>query len=456
MPVQPHAPQGQPGAQQPKPEDQQSGSYTLLRMPNFFVHGFRHTAGVEGGRKKSDSLIERLRWTALEKERLMAEQTRLLPEVTKDSTQRREVIPPLPLEIFVVAVVVCLALAIQAWNLFNYPAYTTEEGQYMANAWAVLHGQLEPYTYIYDHPPDGWFQITVWWLLTGGPVHFGNAINDGRGLMLGLTAASSILLYLITRRLSGSWSAALLALTIYSLSPLGLAYRREVLLDSIATFWLLLALYLIIATKSNLRSFMFAAVSLGIAILGKENFILFLPALLYAVWLCATPFQRKFSVITFLYVTLAIVLGYVLFAALKGELFPPGVLPWDKGQHPSLIGSLANQWQMPLVGGQFSDSWNTWMQSDKLLFVGAALPCLSTCWVAYSIVLGCSQHCWRQAAGFFCLAVVLSTPTILCRCCLFWHSILSWRSAYCACNGCPWREGWVSALPGCCSVSCWS
>ncbi|MBV9232294.1 MAG: glycosyltransferase family 39 protein [Chloroflexi bacterium] len=374
VPIQSRAPQEQPGEQQQqqKPEDQ-SGSYTLLRMPNFFVHGFRHAAGGEGDRKKSDSLIERLRWDSLEKERLMAEQTRLLPEEARVSTQRSEMIPPLLLEFLLIALVLGIALAVQAWNLFNYPAYTTEEGQYMANAWAVLHGQLEPYTYIYDHPPVGWFQIAVWWLLTGGPANFGNAINVGRVLLLELTLASSILLYLVTKRLSGSWSAAFLALTIYSLSPLSLAYHREVLLDSIATFWLLLSLWLIIAAKSDLRSFVLAAVALGIAILSKENFILFIPALLYGVWLCATPFQRKFSVITFLYFTLAIVLGYVLFAALKGELFPPGVLPWDREQHPSLIGSLADQWQMPLVGGQFSDSWNTWMQSDKLLFAGGSI-----------------------------------------------------------------------------------
>ncbi len=75
-------------------------------------------------------------------------------------------------------------MIVQAFNLFNYPTYTPEEGNYMANAWALLHGSIVPYVYTYDHPPLGWLQIAIWTQLTGGIVSFGNAINSGRILML--------------------------------------------------------------------------------------------------------------------------------------------------------------------------------------------------------------------------------------------------------------------------------
>jgi 4-amino-4-deoxy-L-arabinose transferase-like glycosyltransferase len=184
--------------------------------------------------------------------------------------------------------------------------------------------------------------------------------------MLVLTIASSLLLYLITSRMSGSRSAALLAMVLYSLSTLSLIYRREVLLENIGIFWLLLSLCLITTGKSRLQTFVLAAVALGIAILTEEVFLCFLPVMLYAVWLYATPFQRKFSLLTFLYIVLVIASIYVLLALLKGELFPPGLLPGDKGPHVSLIGAILQKWQVPLVVGQFTESWNTWLQAAWL------------------------------------------------------------------------------------------
>src|ERR1700740_3005879 len=43
------------------------------------------------------------------------------------------------------------------YHLFLYPLYTTDEGIYVEQAWAVLReGRLSPYTYFYDHAPGGW------------------------------------------------------------------------------------------------------------------------------------------------------------------------------------------------------------------------------------------------------------------------------------------------------------
>lgn len=390
-----------------KPE-KDPGNVTLFRTANFFVHAFTPVVKTGTLQKASgnETILERLRWTSTEKERLMAAQTRLLPQVdTVSASQLHEISIPLGLEVLAVTLVLCITLVVQAINLFNYPAYAANEGNLMANAWALLHGQITPYVYTYDQPPIGWLQIAGWLQLTGGTTSFGNAINSGRVLMLVLAIASSLLLYLITSRMSGSRSGALLAMVIYSFSTLSLIYRREVLLDNIGIFWLLLSLCLITTGKSRLRTFVLAAVALGIAILTDEVFLFFLPVMLYAVWLYATPFQRKFSLLTFLYIVLVIASTYVLLALLKGELFPPGVLPGDKGPHVSLIGAILQNWRAPLDGEQFAESWNTWVQVAWLfLAVGIVTTFIN--------ILGGTVNRFQLLAGLlaatFCIVLLSS------------------------------------------------
>jgi len=358
-----------PGPGTPQRESESDpASVTLFRTGNFFVHAFTPRLRTGTLRKASKdvgnvTLLERIRWTSAEKQRLIEAQTRLLPDVdTFNVAQWREIAIPAWLEGLVVALVLCATLVVQAFSLFNYPAYSSDEGNFMANAWALVQGKIAPYTYTYAHPPLGWVQLAAWAKLTGGIASFGNAIDSGRVLMLVLATASSLLLYLITSRMSGSRSAALLVLIIYTLAPLSLTYRHEVLLDNIGTFWLLLSLCLITTGKSRLGTFVLAAASLGIAILTKGVFLIFIPVMLYAVSLYATHFQRKFSLVAFVYITLATASAFVLLALLKGELLPAG-------SHPSLIGALLQQLQAPTVSGQFSMSWNTWMQADMVFLL---------------------------------------------------------------------------------------
>src|SRR5215469_2644310 len=358
---------GEPQAPQQESE-RDPANITLFRTGNFFLHAFTPRLRTGTLRKTSKdvgnvTLLERIRWTSAEKQRLIEAQTRLLPDVdTFNAAQWREIAIPLWLEGVVVALVLCATLVIQAFSLFNYPAYSPNEGNFMANAWALLQGKIAPYMYTYAHPPLGWVQIAAWAKLAGGIASFGNAINSGRVLMLVLATASSLLLYLITSRMSGSRSASLLAMIIYTFSPLSLTYRHEVLLDNIGTFWLLLSLFLITTGKSRLGTFVLAAASLGIALLTKEVFLIFIPVMLYAVSLYATQFQRRFSLVAFVYITLATASALVLLALLKGELLPAG-------SHPSLVGALLQQLQAPMMSGQFSMSWNTWMQADMVFLL---------------------------------------------------------------------------------------
>lgn len=366
-------------AETPRPgaeEKLDPGNVTLYRNNRFFVHAVvpdshRHNVQQAGG---NTSLLEQIRWISAEQLRVSKIKTRLLPRIELFNPAQKNAVPiPLWLEGVVVLVLLSLGLGAHAFNMFNYPQYGPDEGAYMANAWAIMHGHLQPYPYTYDHPPLGWIQLAVWTLLTGGFFSFETAINSGRVLMLLLAIASGLLVYLITCRLSGSRSAGLLAMTIYILSPLSVTYQREILLDNIGTFWLLLSVFFVVRGNSRLRNIIFSALALGIAILSKEVFLIFTPVMLYGVWLFATRFQRKFALVAFCYIVLSLSSAYALLAILKGELLPTGLLPGDTHAHPSLLGTLLQQVQYVPNMGDFATSWNTWIRLDQPLFIAGGI-----------------------------------------------------------------------------------
>jgi cellulose synthase/poly-beta-1,6-N-acetylglucosamine synthase-like glycosyltransferase len=395
-PALPSAPQPwQPSAPGQKP----ASRMTLVRTANFFVHAFAPGAQADslaGTGAGASPLNRTTGWVLAERQRLLRATTRMLPrrETFKLSylAQQRDI--PLPgwMEALAVVLLLGAALAFQALNMFHAP-YTADEGTLMANAQAILHGKITPYTYDYSQPPLGWIQIAGWLKLTGGIASFGNAINSGRVLMLILAGASSLLLYLITSHLSGSRSAALLAMVLYTLSPLSLLYRDQVLPYNIGVFWLLLSLWLVANSKSRLGAFILAAAALGIAILSDGVFLVFLPAMLYAVSVCATSFQRKFSKVAFAYFTLAVSSVYVLLALLKSEFLPSGnplahpsllgtLLPMLRNNYlpsgnvladPSLIAAFFLKTQVPLADQQSGAIWQGWLHADlPLIAAGTA------------------------------------------------------------------------------------
>ena len=378
-----------------QPEQDKAASLTLVRASNFFVDAFApplqaNSPAITG---LEASLLEGTGRNSAEKRRLpQAASTSLLHHsdtFTRARGERRVI--PLPgwLEGLGVVLILGASLVFQALYMFH-ARYEAAEGTLMANTQAILQGKITPYAYDYSLPPLGWIQIAAWVKLTGGIASFGNAINTGRVLMLVMAGTSSLLLYLVTSRLSGSRGAALLAMVLYTLSPLSLFYRDQVLPYNIGTFWLLLSLWLVTTSKSRLGMFALAAAALSIAVLSDGLFLIFLPVMLYAVAVYATPFQRKFSQVAFAYVTLAIGSVYVLLALLTGEFLPSS----NSLAHPSLIGTafltlssgflpsgnfLANpsliaafflKTQVPLADQQSSAIWQTWLQRD-LLFIAA-------------------------------------------------------------------------------------
>ena len=345
------------------------GHIVLHRSPNFYVR----TTNRRG--QRPNPLRRRTGQTTLlpkvmpeQERRVVASQTRLMPKVAPINPFPKHAFPvPLWLEALVVAIGLIAAVATHAFHLISFPHYELDEGTYMASAWAIVHGMIEPYPYGYGHPPAGWIQIAAWVQMTGGFFTFGNALNSGRVLMLVYATGSSLLVYLIIRRLLGSRSAALLALVIFSLSPLSIVFQRQIFLDNIGTFWLLLAIYLLVIGNSRLQYIVFSAISFGLAMLSKEIFVLFIPVMIYTLWLHTTHFQRKFAFVAFTYTVIGMGSIFVLMALLKGELLPYGILPWDQHPHLSMFDTYLSQVQRSQSEGSFSVSWNEWNNDDRVL-----------------------------------------------------------------------------------------
>jgi 4-amino-4-deoxy-L-arabinose transferase-like glycosyltransferase len=382
--------------QQPAAPD---GNVILYRGQHFFVSTVARPAPRRAGssQRPTGYTAPLRRARPPQKERIAYSQTRLMPQVDLEAPTRRKGIPiPAWLETCIVVIGLLISLATHAVNMFNFPLYELDEGTYMSAAWSIQHGQLWPYAYGYGHPPAGWIQLAFLLNFVGGLFSFGNSINTGRVLMLFYSTGMALLIYLIVRRMTASRTMALVGLLIFAFSPMSITYTREVLLDNIGAFWFMLSLYLLVISESRLLYITLAAITFGIAILSKETFVFFIPGMIYGVLLNTTRFQRKFALVAFIYAFIALGSSFVLMAILKGELFPPGWLPWDHHQHLSLIGTYAGQVGRGQNQGSIQQSMNQWIQSDAVLFfvsVGA---------IAFNVVVGW----WKRKQFLFAFLAI--------------------------------------------------
>ena len=274
------------------------------------------------------------------------------------------------------------------YHLFIYPLYITDEGIYMEQAWSVLReGQLSPYTYFYDHAPAGWLFIAAWATFLPHQFQtFGNAINTGRVLMLLVHLVSVFLLFQITRRLSGSLFAAVVACFLFNLSPLAVYYQRQVLLDNLMVFWLLLSLYLATSDDRRILTPLFSGVALGVSVLTKENAIFFIPVVGYLLYSKVRQQHNYRFVLSFwLFGVLSVTSFYFLFAVLKNELLPSH-FSFNLNQPPAdHVALLYTIWQqLHRSQGSILDphslfwtfSLGAWLPKDTFLLVGGILATL--------------------------------------------------------------------------------
>jgi endoglucanase len=282
------------------------------------------------------------------------------------------------IERLAIGTVLLVAALFTGFNMFRFPNYEPDEGTYMGSAWALFEqGNLSYYTYTYDHPPFGWFQIGAWAKLVGGFLAFGTSVNTGRALMLVVAVLSTLLIFLIVRRATESVPAALLAAVVFAVSPLGVGLHRQVWLDNVATLWLLASLFALLAAEGRLGRIVLSAFAFGLAFLSKEIMVVFLPGMLYLAYSKARITHRDFAVILWGGVAAFAMSLFAVLALLKDEFLPPGVLWSSPEPHVSLLETF--RYQASRGGGgssifslesDFRTFFAQWIEADALLILG--------------------------------------------------------------------------------------
>jgi hypothetical protein len=296
---------------------------------------------------------------------------------TKGAASLGEV--PLPLKKALAAradLLVLLALLVgiglvQATNMLHWPNTQFDEGTYVANAWAVEHGALAPYTYSYGHPPLAWLLIALWTWAHGLVSDGSYSLDTGRQLMFLVTMVSCSLVFVLARRLDMGRAFAAVAVLLFALSPVALYYHRAVLLDNIAIAWALAAFVLALTPRRRLWAFAGSGACFALGVLSKETILVVLPALLLAAARNADQRTRRYCITLFGSFFGLLALTYPLYATLKGELLP------GEG-HVSLVGyTIVQLFTRETTGSLFDPGSEThaiinyWLQLDPWLIAAA-------------------------------------------------------------------------------------
>ncbi len=270
-----------------------------------------------------------------------------------DRSRRR-----LPADRLLLAASMAAAAVLGALNFSNFPIYSEDEGVYTMQAWSVLHGQLSPYTYWYDHPFLGWVQLAPF-LTLGRALHLGNTfVAQTRLVSLVAVVLDAGLVYLIARRLRLRQAAAVLAVALFVLSPTAQDDMRKVFLDNVATPWVLAAVALALSPRRFTWHHTAAGACFAIAVLSKETTFLLAPVVLIAIRGNAEPRLRGLAQ-TCAAVAFGVVAGlYPLYALFRGELFPSAskvsimhALKWQTSQrHYAVARWLAHDRELIVAG----------------------------------------------------------------------------------------------------------
>jgi 4-amino-4-deoxy-L-arabinose transferase-like glycosyltransferase len=306
-----------------------------------------------------------------------------------------------------ILIVLCMAsgAVTHAYHVFLYPLYTTDEGIYMQQAWSVLkEARLSPYTYFYDHAPAGWLMIAAYALALPMQLQtFGNAINTGRLLMVLVHVANVFFLFQIAYRLSGRRLAAVVACFLFNFSPLAVFYQREVVLDNLMVFWILLSVYLLTREDRRVVTAALSGLACGIAILTKENAIFLAPVILYMLHRqVQSSCNRRFAMSYWSLAAFGPVSVYLYYAFMKNELFPTRLnfsLSSPPKDHVSLLYTV--WWQLNRNQGSIFDphspfwqlSFDSWLPKDHLFLIGGGAAML--------IVLVMGMHNREKRLGFY-------------------------------------------------------
>jgi hypothetical protein len=228
--------------------------------------------------------------------------------------------------------------AVHVIGMWSFPRWVDDPGTYLSQAWSFQYEHaLSPYSYIYDHAPAGWIQLSLWSMLTNGFNRHHSAIGFGNECMLIAKLASCALLYALGRRLQFSQLGAAGTVLLFGLCPLELMYSRWTFLDNLVTPWLLLAFVLAASPRRSIAAATGAALSFAMAALTKETALVVLPALVWAMVQNLDRRNRPQVVAVAGFSGLLLMAMYPLYALYKGEVF-------ERPGQNSLLGTA--KWQL--------------------------------------------------------------------------------------------------------------
>jgi hypothetical protein len=228
--------------------------------------------------------------------------------------------------------------AVHAIGMWSFPRWVDDPGTYLSQAWSFQYQHaLSPYSYIYDHAPAGWIQLSLWSMLTNGFNRHDSVIEFGNECMLLAKLASSALLFALARRLQFSRWGAAGAVLLFGLCPLELMYSRWTFLDNLVTPWLLLAFVLAASPRRSIAAATGAAMSIAMAALTKETALVVLPALVWAMVQNLDRRNRPQLLAVAGFSGLLLMAMYPLYALYKGELL-------ERPGQNSLLGTA--KWQL--------------------------------------------------------------------------------------------------------------
>ncbi len=252
----------------------------------------------------------------------------------------------------------------------GYPGrINDDEGTYVAQAFAMdTRHSVAHYTYTYDHPFGGWLLMAIGFKITDAFAWASTAVTAGRLEMLIIHLVSCLLIYGVARRLDLRRTTAVIAVAFFSLSPLAVFYQRMAFLDNIAVMWLLAALWCAASPRRSIPGALATGTCLAAAIWSKETVAFLVPVVYWVLRQRSDDRNRRLVMPVFWGSLFGVVSLYILYALIKGELFPGS-------GHVSLLSSL--NWQLfgrASSGSVFEAGTGAhglamqWLHTDPVLF----------------------------------------------------------------------------------------
>jgi len=277
-----------------------------------------------------------------------------------------------------VALILITTAITRTVGIDRYPYFENDEGTYLSRALAIIN-ESEPsyYTFWYDHSPVGPIQIAGWMIATS-PLNYliENQLVIARLFMAALAIITVRLMITIMQRLEIKRPLILLAGMLFALSPLAIYFSRRVLLDDIMTVWVLLSILPLATPGITMKRALLSGLAIGVGVLTKLTATFFVPALLILLIINSTKKIRGAMLTAWFISSGSVVVMYLLFALLRGELFPGAIDPaTGEAAHVSLIET--NLFQLSR-GGESLAPWNSgsffrqalegsWLVKDAIL-----------------------------------------------------------------------------------------